>query len=100
MTIRSEQPDKNSILLFLSGRLDTASSSEFEKKINELADGTIDIIMDLKELDYISSSGLHVLILAHKKLSVNNRKLAIKNAGGSVKEVFEMTGFNTIVTLE
>ena len=100
MTIHSERVDQDSIIIFLSGRLDTASSSAFELKINELVDGTADIIFDLKDLNYISSSGLHVLLLAQKTLTSNNRKLVIRNADGSVRTVFEMTGFNKIVTLE
>ena len=99
MTIHSERLDQDSIVIFLSGRLDTASSSEFELKINQLVDGNSDIIFDLKELSYISSLGLHVLLVAKKKMTANKRKFVVKNAGGLVKEVFEMTGFDTLVTL-
>ena len=100
MTIRSEKPDGNSIVLYLSGRLDTASSSAFEHKLNEFMDGTADVVFDLKELSYISSSGLHVLLQAQKTMTAKNRKLVMRNVGGAVKDVFEMTGFNTIITLE
>ena len=100
MNIRSEQLDQNSVAIFLSGRLDTASSPAFEVKVNELIDGTTDIVFDFKELSYISSSGLHVLLLAQKTMSANKRKLVLRNVTGAVKDVFEMTGFNTIVTLE
>jgi len=88
------------MVLFLSGRLDTVSSSKCELELNKLIDGTINIIFDLKELDYISSSGLHILLQTQKMMAVNNRKLVIRNIGGVVKNVFEMTGFNTIFTLE
>ena len=100
MTIRSERFDNDSMVLFLSGRLDTASSSAFEHNLNALVDGTKDIIFDLKDLSYISSSGLHVLLQAQKTMAANNRKLVIRNIVGSVKDVFEMTGFNTIVNME
>jgi len=62
MTIKSELYDKKHLLLFISGRLDTASAPKFELELNRLIDGTIDVILDLKGLDYISSSGLHVLL--------------------------------------
>jgi len=88
------------MVLFLSGKLDTASSSTFELELNELIDGTIDIIFDFKDLSYISSSGLHVLLLAQKMMTAKKRKLVMRNVGGSVKDVFEMTGFSKIVTLE
>ena len=100
MTIQSEQCDQNPKVVFISGRLDTASSSEFDVKVHELVDGSADIILDFKDLSYISSSGLHVLIQAHKKLTANNRKLIIRNANGLVSDVFKMTGFCKIVTME
>jgi len=100
MTIRSEQINDDSMALYLSGRLDTTSSPAFELKINELIDGTIDIIFDLKDLSYISSSGLHVLILTHKLMNANGKKLIIRNITGSVKDVFDMTGFSSIITME
>ena len=100
MTIRSERLAPDSMVLFLSGKLDTASSSTFELELNELIDGTIDIIFDFKDLSYISSSGLHVLLLAQKMMTAKKRKLVMRNVGGSVKDVFEMTGFSKIVTLE
>ena len=101
MTIRSEQLDKDTMVLFLSGRLDTVSSSKCELELNKiLIKGTFNIIFDLKELDYISSSGLHVLLQTQKMMAVNNRKLVIRNIGGVVKDVFDMTGFSTIFTFE
>jgi len=62
MIIRSERLDPDSMILFLSGRLDTATSPTFELELSKLADETVDIIFDLKDLSYISSSGLHVLL--------------------------------------
>jgi len=100
MTIRSEYLDQNSLVLFLSGRLDTASSLAFEAKINELVDSTLDVTLDLKDLTYISSSGLHALLQVQKKLAANEHKLTARNASGLVKDVFIMTGFSTIVTME
>ena len=100
MTIRTERPAPDSMVLFLSGRLDTASSCAFELNLNELIDGTADIIFDFKDLGYISSSGLHVLLQAQKTMTAKNRKLVMRNVSGAVKDVFEMTGFTSIVTLE
>ena len=99
MDIRSEQISQDSLILFISGRLDTASSPAFESKISKLIDGKTDVIFDLQELSYISSSGLHVLLLIQKTMMANNRKLVLRNVNGAVKDVFEMTGFSTIVTL-
>ena len=100
MIVRSEKPDQSSLILFLSGRLDTVTSSTLEQKFNELIDGTLGIIFDLKELSYISSSGLHLFLQVQRTMSANNRRLVVRNATGSVKDVFFMTGFNRIITLE
>ena len=100
MTIRSERSGPNTIVLYLSGRLDTISSPGFEQKVNDLIENSTGMILDLKELVYISSSGLHVLLQIQKTMSALDQKLIIRNCGGSVRDVFDMTGFSTIVTLE
>jgi len=100
MTIRSERLDDDTIVVYLSGRLDTDSASLFETKINEMVDGPTGLIFDFKDLSYISSSGLHVLLHAQKVMGASNRKLVIRNICESVKDVFEITGFSRIVKLE
>ena len=100
MTIRSELREGKFLVLFISGRLDTASATTLELELNRLVDGTIEVILDLKGLSYISSSGLHVLLQIQKLMNVNKRKLFVKNMGEAVREVFEITGFISLVTLE
>lgn len=82
----------------IAGRLDTTTSPMLDKTINEdLADAK-DIVLDLKELEYISSAGLRVLLSAQKKLQkVGSMKL--KNVCDDVMEVFEMTGFADILVI-
>ena len=100
MTIKSEQLDQNTLLLCLSGRLDTVSSSKFELELKPFVDGTADITLDLKDLSYISSSGLHVLIQTQKAMNAGKRKLVIKNINETVRNVFEMTGFINLINQE
>jgi len=100
MTIKSELYDNKHLVLFISGKLDTASAATFECELNRLIDGTIDVILDLKELCYISSSGLHVLLQIQKLMNINKRKLVIKNMKEAVRDVFQMTGFIELVTEE
>ena len=100
MEIRSEKQELNSVVLFLSGQLDTNSASRLELELKPLVKSATDIILDFKDISYISSSGLHVLLQAHKQMSRKKRKLVIRNIGESVRDVFEMTGFINLITLE
>jgi len=100
MTIRSEQQNGNSLIIYISGRLDTISASTLELEMKRLVDGTKDVILDLKDLSYISSSGLHVMLQTQKLMNVKNKKLIIKNMGEAVRDIFDMTGFNSIIKTE
>ena len=88
----------NELTITLEGRLDTNTVGELEKEIETL-DGIESLIFDLKNLDYISSAGLRV-ILALQKIMNNKGSIKIKNAKDNVKEVFEITGFREILTIE
>lgn len=88
MTINVER-DFESITLGISGRLDTTTAPNLENAINDLPDDTKKIIFDMKELEYISSAGIRVILKAHKKM---NGAIKITSANEIVKEVFEMTG--------
>ena len=83
----------------LSGRLDTNTAPELEKAIKASTDGITDLELDLEKLDYISSAGLRVL-LASQKLMSKQGKMVIRNANESVMEIFEVTGFSDILTIE
>ena len=100
MTIQSEQLDANSVVLFLSGRLDTTSAPKFELELKPFLNGATDITLDFKNVSYISSSGLHVLLQTQRAMNLHNRKLVIKNIAEPVRNVFEMTGFINLIKLE
>ena len=83
----------------LAGRLDTTTAPALDKAINRDIEGTKDLILNLKALDYISSAGLRVLLSAQKKMQkIGSMKLT--NVCEDVMEVFEMTGFADILTIE
>ncbi len=76
------------------GRLDSASSPELEKVVVEHLDkGVKRLIFDFSELDYISSAGLRVILMAGKKLRGAGGKLGLAGMQNMVREVFEMSGF-------
>lgn len=88
------------LVISLKGRLDTVTSAELAKKLeNEPLDESI-VIMDMKELEYISSAGLRLLLSLKKKLSAENKEFEIHNLNDVCKEVFRVTGFQNILTVK
>ena len=81
------------------GRLDATTAPSLEKTINEDIDGTINLILDLKGLEYISSAGLRVILSAQKKMQ-NIGSMKITNVCEDVMGIFEMTGFADILVIE
>ena len=81
------------------GRLDTTTAPELDKTINEVTADVKNLVLDFKGLEYISSAGLRVLLGAQKKMQkIGAMKLV--NVCEEVMEVFEMTGFADILTIE
>ena len=80
-------------------RIDTNTAPELETIIKNSLDGITDLVIDLKDLNYISSAGLRVLLSAQKTM---NRKgsMVIRNASSKVLEIFEVTGFDCILNIE
>ena len=83
----------------ITGRLDTTTAPELDKTINEGVADTEKLVLDFKMLEYISSAGLRVLLSAQKKMQKLGAMKLI-NVCGEVMEVFEMTGFSDILTIE
>ncbi len=85
--------------LCIGGRLDTTTSPELEATIKENIDGISSLMLDFAELTYVSSAGLRVLLSAQKTMNKQG-KMVLKNVNETVKEVFEITGFADILTIE
>ncbi|MBO4919533.1 MAG: STAS domain-containing protein [Erysipelotrichaceae bacterium] len=84
----------------LVGRLDTTTAPDLEKELKELFEqGTSQLSLNFEQLDYISSAGLRVLLFAQKSLSENG-KMTIRNVKPEIMEVFDITGFIDILTIE
>lgn len=81
----------------LAGRMDAMTTAEFDRWLAEqLAADKIRLILNLQGLDYISSAGLRSLLSAAKQMKVRNGALLLCGLGGTVEEVFRMSGFLTI----
>lgn len=93
-----EQERRDDILILRpQGRLDSSSSPELERVITEQLDaGTQRVVFDLTGLEYISSAGLRVVLLAGKKLRASKGKLVLVGLRDMVREVFDMSGFLTL----
>ncbi len=82
----------------LAGRLDRATSPQLEGQLNTSLDGIGKLIFDFKDLEYISSAGLRVILKAQKILRKDN-SVVIMGASKEVRDVFEITGFSQILTI-
>ena len=87
------------LTLEITGRLDTTTAPALDKTLNENLNEVKSLILDFKCLEYISSAGLRVLLSAQKKMQqVGSRQ--VTNVCEEVMEIFEMTGFADILTIE
>lgn len=98
MQITNER-NGNTLTVSISGRVDTATAPELEKFIEENTEGVSELILDVKDMSYTSSAGLRVFLKAQKKMN-SQGKMIIKNVQSTVMEIFEMTGFSDILTIE
>ena len=83
----------------LEGRLDTTTAPELENELKQDLDGATGLTMDFSKLDYISSAGLRVLLTAQKTMTKQG-SMKIIHVNEMVMEVFEVTGFADILTIE
>ncbi len=100
MEIIITQQDNTTTARFI-GRLDTPASQEISKEVDALidaADGTL--ILDCKEMSYISSSGLRIFLTLRKASSSKGGKIIVRNINNDIRQVFIMTGFLNLFTIE
>lgn len=89
----------STLTVALEGRLDTTTAPQLEAELKRSWDGVTELILDFQALDYLSSAGLRVILLAQK---VMNRQgsMVVRHVNESIMEVFELTGFVDILTIE
>lgn len=88
------------IQLSPEGFIDTANAPDFEAAMDAAVEQAKNLIVDFEKVEYISSSGLRILLKTQKKLFAENGIMVIRNLAAPVKEVFELTGFLDILTVE
>mgnify|MGYP003421615705 FL=1 len=100
MQIKSDISSKN-IVISLIGRLDTITSPQLEEEINSFSLENIEtVILDLKELEYISSAGLRVVLMIHKKMNKLGGQLKLINVNDMILNIFDMTGMSEFLNIQ
>ena len=89
----------NQLLIKVVGELNSFTAPELEKVIKDYLDDIKNLDFDFKELDYLSSAGLRVLLVAQKIMSKQG-KMTLHNVNDSVMDIFEITGFINILDIE
>jgi len=91
--------ENGSLTVALEGRLDTSTSPELEKELKASLDGVTALTLDFEKLEYISSAGLRVLLTAQKTMNKQGT-MRILRVNDTIREIFEVTGFSDILTIE
>lgn len=98
MTIEKNTSD-NVLILRLVGRLDTTTAPQLEAELKKSISGVEKLIFDFQELEYLSSAGLRVLLAAQKVMNKQGQMI-VRNVNETIAEIFEVTGFADILTIE
>ncbi len=88
-------------VLEVTGRLDVNTSSQLDDAVDQVFDGSNGaLVIDFSGLKYISSSGLRVLLLTARRFGAADRRLVLCGVAGTIRKVFEISGFSSIFTVE
>ena len=98
MTIEKKIENGN-VTLTITGRLDTTTAPELEKTLDNVLGGTKELVFDMTGLEYISSAGLRVILKAQKAMNTQG-SMKLIGVNDSIMEVFDITGFLDILTIE
>ena len=99
LNVNKENFGTDGLKVALEGRLDTVTAPGFENELKPALDGIKELVIDAKKLEYISSAGLRVLLSAQKIMSKQG-SMVVKNVSEEINEIFEVTGFSDILTIE
>ena len=98
MTIEKKLGNESATLI-VSGRLDTQTAPELENELDSVLSGLKELTFDFKDLEYVSSAGLRVILKAQKAMNAQG-SMKLTGVNDSIMEVFDITGFLDILTIE
>ena len=87
------------VTLIVSGRLDTQTAPELENELDSILSGLKELTFDMTNLEYVSSAGLRVILKAQKVMNTQG-SMKLTGVNDSIMEVFDITGFLDILTIE
>lgn len=88
------------VILALSGKLDATNAKTFENKIlADIGSGNRRFVIDMSQLDYVSSSGLRVFLVAAKRLQAENGRIVLCSLQDQIRQVFDIAGFSSIFSI-
>jgi anti-sigma B factor antagonist/stage II sporulation protein AA (anti-sigma F factor antagonist) len=91
----------DSILIQLEGQLDTLAAQDFEKEVRRIVESKPkEVVLDAGALTYISSAGLRLLLTLEKSMKNQGGQFRLRNVRDEVKEILDITGFSSILTIE
>ena len=95
----TQNKDNTALTVALDGRLDTTTAPQLEGELKTALEGVTVLTLDMEKLEYISSAGLRVLLSAQKRMNAQG-EMKIVHVGETIMEIFEVTGFSDILTIE
>ena len=98
LEIRSEE-NGSEVVIYIEGRMDTNSSPKVMEEVEKYVNTAQKIILDIEKVDYVSSAGLRVFVMAGQQIIANGGELNVRNVANPIAEIFEMTGFNNMLTI-
>ena len=99
MEVKFNKQD-STLTVFISGNIDTVTAPELDAQLQENLSDVKDLVLDFAAVDYISSAGLRVVLMANQQMEDVDGNMTVKNVNEDVRDVFEMTGFDSLLNLE
>ncbi len=96
----AEKREGENLTLALSGRLETTTAPELQEIVEGELGGVLHLQVDMENLEYVSSAGLRVLLSAGKRMKAAEGTMVITGANEEIREVFKITGFDTILNIQ
>jgi anti-anti-sigma factor len=93
------QQNADAITLSIDGYIDSSTATELESRMHIACNATKNLTINFAKVDFISSAGLRVLLIAQKALAAKNGRMVIINVNDNVRELFDLTGFSDILTI-